>query len=61
VLRPGGHAIIAASGGATTPFYTPQKVLEHGFRKRGMETVRAGEAGRGTYLVARLAAASESP
>jgi ubiquinone/menaquinone biosynthesis C-methylase UbiE len=54
VLRPGGHVIVAASSGAATPFYTPDKVLERGFRKRGLETVSAGEAGDGTYFVARL-------
>ncbi len=54
VLRPGGHAIVAASTGAATPFYTPPKVLERGFRKQGLETVSAGEAGTGTYFVARL-------
>ena len=53
VLRPGGHAIIAASSGDATPFYTPPSVLEHGFSKRGLEKVTAGEAGAGTYFVAR--------
>ncbi len=53
VLRPGGHAIIAASYGAATPFYTPPSVLERGFRKRGLEKVKDGEAGVGTYFVAR--------
>jgi len=54
VLRPGGHAIVAASSGAATPFYTPAKVLERGFRRRGLQTVSAGEAGDGSYFVARL-------
>ena len=56
VLRPGGHAIVAASSGAATPFYTPPSVLERGFRKRGLEMVTAGEAGAGTYFVARRSA-----
>ena len=53
VLRPGGYAIIAASWGEQTPFYTPDSVLERGFRKRGMEPFSAGRAGEGTYYVAR--------
>jgi ubiquinone/menaquinone biosynthesis C-methylase UbiE len=53
VLRPGGYAIVAASWGDRTPFYTPNSVLERGFRKRGLETVKFGEAGDGTYYVGR--------
>jgi SAM-dependent methyltransferase len=53
VLRPGGFAIVAATWGAETPFYTPDPVLERGFRKAGLERVDAGEAGEGTYFVAR--------
>jgi ubiquinone/menaquinone biosynthesis C-methylase UbiE len=53
VLRPGGHVIVAASSGDATPFYTPPKILERGFRKRGLETVSVGEAGEGTYFIAR--------
>ncbi len=54
VLRPGGHAAIAASWGAATPFYTPERVLRRGFRRVGMQAVAVGPAGRGTFLVARL-------
>jgi ubiquinone/menaquinone biosynthesis C-methylase UbiE len=53
VLRPGGHAIVAASSGPAVPFYTPPKLLERGFRKHGLKTVSVGEAGDGTYFVAR--------
>jgi SAM-dependent methyltransferase len=53
VLRPGGFVVIAASFGPSTPFYTPESVLRRGFRRRGLETVETGEAGQGTYLVAR--------
>jgi ubiquinone/menaquinone biosynthesis C-methylase UbiE len=54
VLRPGGWAVIAASWGPRTPFYTPPKVLEHGFGRRGLRVVEAGEAGSGgTYAVLR--------
>jgi SAM-dependent methyltransferase len=53
VLRPGGYAVIAASWGPQTPFYTPDPVLRRGFRKAGLEEVESGEAADGTYLVAR--------
>ena len=53
VLRPGGHFVIAASSGPGTPFYTPDSVLERGLRRRGIEVADRGEAGRGTWLVAR--------
>ena len=36
VLRHGGHAIVAASAGDRTPFYTPDSVLARGFRRHGM-------------------------
>jgi ubiquinone/menaquinone biosynthesis C-methylase UbiE len=36
VLRPQGHVIVAASWGASTPFYTPAAVLERSFRRRGI-------------------------
>jgi demethylmenaquinone methyltransferase/2-methoxy-6-polyprenyl-1,4-benzoquinol methylase len=53
VLRPGGYAIVASSWGDRTPFYTPPSVLEHGLRKHGLEKVIDGEAGDGTYFVAK--------
>jgi ubiquinone/menaquinone biosynthesis C-methylase UbiE len=53
VLRPGGHVIVTATGGAATPFYTPPAVLERGFRRRGIKTVESGEAGRGTFYIGR--------
>jgi demethylmenaquinone methyltransferase / 2-methoxy-6-polyprenyl-1,4-benzoquinol methylase len=53
VLRPGGHVVIVATGGAATPFYTPEPVLERGFRRRGVEVVERGEAGRGTWFIGR--------
>lgn len=53
VLRPGGFAIVAASWGPQTPFYTPDSVLERGFRKAGLEEVKRGQAADGTYFVAR--------
>jgi ubiquinone/menaquinone biosynthesis C-methylase UbiE len=60
VLRPGGHAIMASSWGSSTPFYTPPSVLERGFRRRGFEPVESGEAGRGTYTVARAPATTST-
>ena len=53
VLRRGGHVIVASSWGADTPFYTPNPVLERGFRRRGIETVTTGEVQHGTYYVGR--------
>jgi SAM-dependent methyltransferase len=53
VLRPGGFVVIAASWGPSTPFYTPDSVLRRGFGRRGIEPVDSGEAGKGTYFVAR--------
>jgi ubiquinone/menaquinone biosynthesis C-methylase UbiE len=53
VLRPGGHVIVASSWGADTPFYTPNPVLERGFRRRAIETVTTGEVQHGTYYVGR--------
>ena len=52
VLRPGGSAIVAASSGEQTPFYTPDSVLARGFRKQGMAEQQAGRIGAGTYFVA---------
>jgi len=55
VLRPGGHVVVAASWGEDTPFYTPESVLERGFRRRGIAEHVKGEAGPGTYWVGRRA------
>lgn len=54
VLRPGGQAIVAASWGSETPFYTPPRRLRWGFAKQGVAEVATGEAGDGTYFVGRL-------
>jgi SAM-dependent methyltransferase len=53
VLRPGGHVIVAASYGDRTPFYTPQSVLERGFRRHGIEAVEHGATGPGTWFLGR--------
>ena len=54
VLRPGGYAVIAASWGPVTPFYTPDAVLRRGFERAGLEPGESGGAAKGTYYVARL-------
>lgn len=53
MLRHGGHAIVAASSGARTPFYTPDSVLERGFGRHGLVKVTAGGIESGSYFVAR--------
>jgi SAM-dependent methyltransferase len=53
VLRPGGLVVIAASFGSRTPFYTPESVLRRGLRRRGIEPFETGQAGAGTYFIAR--------
>jgi ubiquinone/menaquinone biosynthesis C-methylase UbiE len=53
VLRPGGHAIVASTWGAATPFYTPNRVLDWTFAKYGIEPLTAGETGEGTFWVGR--------
>jgi SAM-dependent methyltransferase len=53
VLRPAGFALIAASWGPHTPFYTPESVLRRGFRRAGLEPVESASAGKGTYFLAR--------
>lgn len=56
VLRPGGHAIVASSWGAQTPFYTRPGLLRWKFLQHGLEPVEIGTAGAGTFYVGRLAA-----
>jgi SAM-dependent methyltransferase len=51
VLRPGGSVIVVATLGDRTPFYTPPKVLERRFAKRGIECAAVGAAGDGTYWI----------
>lgn len=53
VLRPGGHVVVVASIGSATPFYTPESVLERGFRRRGIERTDSGRTNDGTYFIAR--------
>jgi ubiquinone/menaquinone biosynthesis C-methylase UbiE len=53
VLAPFGHVAIVSSLGPATPFHTSEPVLERGFRRRGLDVVATGAAGRGTFLLAR--------
>jgi SAM-dependent methyltransferase len=53
VLRSGGHTIVVSSWGEATPFYTPDAVLDRGFRRHAIERVTAGRQGSGTYWVGR--------
>jgi len=53
VLRPGGHVVVASSLGPATPYYTPERLLRRRLAKLGFEHVATGQAGGGTYLVAR--------
>jgi SAM-dependent methyltransferase len=55
VLRAGGFALIAASWGRRTPFYTPEAVLRRGFERHGIERIESGAAAEGTYFVGRRA------
>ena len=54
VLRPGACVVIASSRGDATPFYTPEAVLERGFRRHGIELVEHGVAGAGTFSIGRM-------
>ena len=52
LVAAGGYVVWVAARGASTPFYTPEATLRRGFERRGLQTVAAGEAGKGTYYVA---------
>lgn len=54
-LAPGGVALVVATLGPATPFYTSRGALRRGFRRVGMEVTAEGRAGRGTWLAARTA------
>jgi ubiquinone/menaquinone biosynthesis C-methylase UbiE len=53
VLRPGGHLIVASSLGTATPYYTPKGLLSRGCRRHGLEPTETGEAGGGSWFLAR--------
>ena len=52
-LAPGGTALVVASRGRRTPFYTSHGALRRGFRRVGLEVVAEGKAGIGTWLAAK--------
>lgn len=54
VLRPGGHVIVAASSGPTTPFYTPAAVLQRGFARHGVQEIASEEDDAGAWWVGRI-------
>ncbi len=56
VLRPGGHLILAATGGPATGRGLRGRLLRRGLRRHGFETVAGERAGAGSFLVARLRA-----
>ena len=53
VLAPGGHVAIASSRGSRTPYHTPDAVLRRRFERLGLEPLEGGQAGEGTYFLAR--------
>jgi SAM-dependent methyltransferase len=53
VVGPGGYVAIASTLGPRTPYYTPDSVLRRRFERLGLTVVGTGEAGEGTYFLAR--------
>lgn len=53
LLIPGGFVVNASSYSARTPFFTPPGLLQRGFERRGVHTITAGQAGLGTYYLAK--------
>lgn len=49
VLRPGGYVVVVSSLGPTTPYHTPEAVVERGFARYGLHTAATGSAGAATY------------
>jgi ubiquinone/menaquinone biosynthesis C-methylase UbiE len=58
VVEPGGHVLLAFSGGAETPIYVPFDRLRHELGDRGFAEFAAFAPGRGTALLARKRAGS---
>jgi len=52
LLRPGGFVVNASSYGPRTPFFTPPRLLERGFERRGLRTIGTERVGLGTYYLA---------
>ena len=53
VLRPGGYVAITSSLGMDTPFSTEHEVLDKHFRRLDINEIESGEAGAGTWFLAR--------
>ena len=53
VAAPGGHLVIAFTGGSETPIYVPPERLRGELGRRGFAEFAEVSAGRGTALVAR--------
>jgi ubiquinone/menaquinone biosynthesis C-methylase UbiE len=53
VLAPGGQALFAFSGGASTPIYVPPERLREELGRRGFTEFAEFAAGRGTALLVR--------
>jgi ubiquinone/menaquinone biosynthesis C-methylase UbiE len=53
IAAPGGHVVIAFTGGAGTPIYVPPQRLRSELGRRGFAEFAEVSAGRGTALVAR--------
>ena len=56
VLKPGGHAVFAFSGGAETPIYVSAQRLRKQLARRGFTEFADFSAGNGTALLARKGA-----
>jgi ubiquinone/menaquinone biosynthesis C-methylase UbiE len=52
VASPGGHVLVAYSGGDETPIYVPSKRLRDELGRRGFEEFAELSAGRGTAFLA---------
>jgi SAM-dependent methyltransferase len=53
VLSHGGTVIVANSLGSLTPYYTPRRLLERGFKHVGIREVAHGHAGAGSFWIGR--------
>ncbi len=51
-LADGGTALVVASSGPRTPFYTSHGALRRGFRRAGLTVTGEGRVGAGTWLAA---------
>ncbi len=55
VTGPGGHVLVAATRGASTPIYVPPETLRERLAPMGFEGFEELSAGSGTALLARRA------